>query len=117
MSERAFKDLLFHGDTKVQMIVANEGVPRYCVTLRRDGHNGVGEEIGIVEVTRHDRLLTGDEPDLEQELDKLREQCESDAPDPKLRLAYSNTLDKCEGYAQGALDALRLLLDVAGDST
>lgn len=115
MSE--FKDLLFHGDAKSQMIVANKGVPRYCVTLRRDGYDGVGDEVGIVEVTKHDRLLNGEEPDIEQELDKMRERYRSDAPDPTLRLAYSNNLDKCEGYAQGALDALRLLLDVADEAT
>ena len=112
---KAFKDMLFHKH-KAEMLVANDGLPRWCVTLRRDGFNGIGEEMGVVEISKHERFLDGTEPDFDAIMQKTYEEFTS-GQDSSVVMRYSNSLDKAQGYAQGALDALRASLAVAGNGT
>lgn len=70
-----------------------------------------------MEVSRHDRLLTGEEPNIEELLDEDYKRFMAGEPDRSIILTYSNSLEKAEGYAQGALDAIQATAGLAGRST
>lgn len=109
---KQFPDMTLHKSLGV-MIVVNEGTPRWTVDLHRGGFNGVGEEMGIVEVRRIERLFTGEEPDLEEKLKAMYDDVMAGVPDPTGVIRYTAPLEQAQGYAQGVYDGLRALLDVA----
>lgn len=109
-STPSFNDMQFHDfEGSGQMIVATAfgaEPPRLTVTLRRDGQNGLGEDMGEVVVNRYNELITG--TDSEAEMDRKIKMPEV------VVMTYRNELDKAQGYAQGVLDGIQIGLGLAG---
>lgn len=109
-----FRDLLFNQQIQSQTIVATapDAVPRFVVSLERNGNSGLGEEMGKVTLYRHDELINGDE--LAEELARKMKTSEAYKD---VVFQYSAPLDKAQGYAQGILDGLQVALGLAGRSS
>jgi hypothetical protein len=96
----SFDDLVLNDDVEVQMRMAS---PRFIVRLARDGSDRFGER-GRAEVFHLPKAL---------DLGVMEIILEREAPpaDARRLLTYSGTLEAAQGYAQGMLDAVRLMLD------